>query len=51
MWLSGKIPGEEVIPYIISQFSGAILGAAIVWLIANGNHFYNLSEIGLGQNG
>ena len=36
MWLAKRFPGRDVIPYIIAQVVGAIVGAAVLYLIASG---------------
>ena len=51
MLTAGKIKGRDAIFYIISQCIGAIIGAAILLLIAKGNASYSLALNGLGQNG
>ena len=41
----------EAIKYIIAQVAGAIVAAAVLWVIATGKAGYTLAEKGLGQNG
>lgn len=36
-WASGSIPASKVLPYIASQVAGAILGAAVLYVIVTGN--------------
>ncbi len=36
LWISGRFKGSELVPYIITQVLGAIAGAAVLYLIANG---------------
>jgi aquaporin Z len=36
MWLAKRFPGREVLPYIVAQVVGAIVGAAVLYLIASG---------------
>ncbi|UAY54848.1 aquaporin Z [Arachidicoccus terrestris] len=36
LWAGGRFAGKEVVPYIISQVLGGILGAAILYVIATG---------------
>ena len=36
LWAAGRCPGGQVIPYIIAQVVGAVLAAAVLWVIASG---------------
>lgn len=36
-WITGRTPGRDVVPYILSQLSGGITGAAFVAGVAFGN--------------
>jgi aquaporin Z len=36
-WAAGKIPGNKILPYIVAQIAGAILGAAVLYVIVTGN--------------
>ena len=36
-WASGSIGADKVLPYIASQIAGAILGAAVLYIIVTGN--------------
>ncbi|MGC2131054.1 MAG: aquaporin Z [Candidatus Aquilonibacter sp.] len=36
MWLARRLPGRDVIPYIVVQVVGAIAGAAVLYVIASG---------------
>ncbi len=36
LWASGRFDGKEILPYVISQILGAILGATVIYLIASG---------------
>jgi aquaporin Z len=49
--VAGKISGKDAIGYILAQFIGAILGAAVLYLIAIGKPGYTMPEWGLGANG
>jgi aquaporin Z len=51
MLVAKKIKGRDAIFYIIAQCLGGIIGAAILWAIANGLPGYTLDHNGLGQNG
>lgn len=37
LWVAGRLPGKDLLPYIISQVLGGIFAAAILYLIATGN--------------
>lgn len=36
LWAAGRCAGKHVVPYIIAQVVGAIVAAAVLWLIASG---------------
>jgi aquaporin Z len=36
LWSAGRCANKHVLPYIIAQVAGAVLGAAVLWLIASG---------------
>jgi aquaporin Z len=48
--VSGRFPVGELIPYIIAQVLGAIVGAGVVYLIASGKAGFDISS-GLASNG
>jgi aquaporin Z len=48
---AGKMTGKDAIGYIIAQCLGAILGAAVLYLIAVGRPGFTMPEWGLGANG
>src|SRR6516164_8586021 len=35
LWSAGRCPSRYVIPYIIAQVVGAIVAAAVLWIIAS----------------
>ena len=49
--VAGKMEMKEAIGYIISQCIGAILGAAVLYLIVSGRPGYQMGEWALGSNG
>jgi aquaporin Z len=49
--VAGKIEVKDAIGYIISQCIGAILGAAVLYLIVIGRPDWKMPEWGLGANG
>jgi aquaporin Z len=52
LWAAKRMPGAELLPYIVAQVVGAIAAAAMIYLIANGKDGYALSGSGpLATNG
>jgi aquaporin Z len=51
MVAAGRMSVGDFIAYAIAQTAGAILGAAVLYLIASGQADYDLAVNGLGQNG
>ncbi|NER81795.1 MAG: aquaporin Z, partial [Leptolyngbya sp. SIO1D8] len=43
LWAGGRFPSSELLPYIVAQVLGAILGAAVIYLIAIGQPGFALS--------
>ncbi|KAK2146803.1 hypothetical protein LSH36_583g02358 [Paralvinella palmiformis] len=39
LWAGGKFSGREIIPYIIAQVAGAIVGATVLYFIASADGF------------
>jgi aquaporin Z len=37
LWMGGRVPSKEVLPYILAQVVGGILGAGVLYWIATGN--------------
>ena len=48
---AGKMTAKDAIGYIVAQCLGAILGTAVLYLIASGRPGFTLPEWGLGANG
>ncbi len=40
LWIGGRFDGKDLIPYIIAQITGAIAGAAILYVIVTGQMGY-----------
>src|SRR5512137_1404982 len=45
---AGKMKGKDAIGYVLGQCLGAILGAAVLYLIAVGRPYFVMPEWGLG---
>jgi aquaporin Z len=50
-FVAGRISARELGIYAIAQFAGALAGAGVLLVIAQGAPFYDLASSGLGQNG
>lgn len=50
-FIAGRMQMNDMLKYWAAQFTGALLGAGVVYLIAAGQPGYNLAINGLGQNG
>ena len=51
MLVAGKIGVKDSVGYIIAQFAGATLGAAVLYGIQKGNPGFTMGEWALGSNG
>jgi aquaporin Z len=50
LWAGGRFPGGQVLPYIVAQVAGGIVGAGVLYLIASGEAGFDLSG-GFASNG
>jgi aquaporin Z len=50
-FLAGRMTGSSLAVYVAAQLVGAVIGAAVLYLIASGKAGYDLAVNGLGQNG
>ncbi len=50
LWAGKRFPASELLPYIIAQLIGAVLGAGVLYLIANGAAGFDVSG-GFASNG
>jgi aquaporin Z len=51
LWAGKRFPASDLVPYIIAQVAGAIVGAGILYLIASGKAGFDISASGLASNG
>ncbi|RYE97246.1 MAG: aquaporin, partial [Oxalobacteraceae bacterium] len=49
LWAGGRFPVANLLPYILAQVAGAIVGAALLYLIASGKAGFSLAD-GLASN-
>ena len=50
LWAGGRFPADQLLPYIVSQVLGGILGAGVLYLIASGQAGFDVSA-GFASNG
>jgi aquaporin Z len=50
LWAGGRLPGSDVVLYIVAQVAGGIIGAAALYFIASGNADFSLAG-GMASNG
>ena len=50
LWAGGRFPAKDVLPYIVAQVGGAIVGAGVLYLIASGKADFSLAG-GFASNG
>ncbi len=51
LFVSGRMSLQDMLSYIAAQCAGAVLGAAVLYMIASGSADYDIGLDGLGQNG
>jgi aquaporin Z len=47
----GRFPSSQILPYIVAQVAGAILGALVLFIIASGAPGFDAAESGFASNG
>jgi aquaporin Z len=50
LWTGGRFPAGEIVPYAAAQLVGAVLGAAVLYVIASGTAGFSLAG-GFASNG
>jgi aquaporin Z len=50
LWAGGRFPASQLLPYIVAQVLGAIVGAGVLCLIATGKADFSLAD-GFASNG
>ncbi|QYK08179.1 aquaporin Z [Shewanella mangrovisoli] len=50
LWAGGRFPASELLPYIIAQVAGSIVGAGVLYAIASGQEGFSLAA-GFASNG
>ena len=51
LWACGRMPGKDLLPYIVSQVVGAILGSLAIYAIVSGSKGFDLATCTLAANG
>lgn len=51
LYAGGRFSGKDVIPYIVSQVVGAIVAAAVIYVIASGKPGFDATASGFASNG
>ncbi|MGS0753834.1 aquaporin Z [Roseateles sp. GG27B] len=50
LWVGGRFPGGQLLPYIVSQVLGGLAAGGVLYLIASGKAGFDVSQ-GFGANG
>jgi aquaporin Z len=50
LWAGGRFPASHVVPYVVAQVIGAIIGAGVLYLIASGKEGFSVAG-GFASNG
>ncbi len=51
LFIGGRFPAKDIVPYIIAQLAGAIFAAFVLSIIASGQPGFDLVESGFAANG
>lgn len=50
MWVAGRFPAGQLVPYMVAQVAGGVLGAGVIFLIASGAPGFDV-HAGFASNG
>ena len=51
LWMGGRFPSKDLLPYIVAQTVGAVVAAWVLFLIASGQAGFDASASGFASNG
>ena len=51
LWAGGRFPARDLLPYIVAQVIGGILGASVLYVIASGHAGFDAATSGFAANG
>jgi aquaporin Z len=51
LWVGRRIPGRDVLPYIVAQVLGAIVAGGVLYVIASGKAGFDVAASGFATNG